>query len=217
MAIDRTERSVGWHYRAARLRIDKLLRPLPDDLWEQRVPACPGWRVRDVLAHLVGNTEDAAAGRLTGIPSEEVTAAQVQRHRGQPPVDLLDQWALAGPVVEEAISQAARWPGAIDAVTHEHDLRAALGEPGARDHESVSTLAARLAAGISAVAIQLDGHPLDERGAAVTLRTTSFEFFRLRLGRRSRRQVCDLDWLGDPEPVVDTLFIFGPSPAPIVE
>jgi uncharacterized protein (TIGR03083 family) len=225
MAIDRTARSVGWHYREARLRIDSLLRPLADDLWERPTFACPGWRVRDVLAHLVGNTEDAAAGRLNGIPTEELTAAQVSRHRDDHPLDLLDQWAAAGPLIEEAISGPPRWPAAVDVLTHEHDIRSALGDRGARENESVSTVAAMLAVGLDSpvpLSIQLDGHqiddsPTDDSGARLTLRTTAFEFFRLRLGRRSLRQVRELDWSGDPEPVVEDLFIFGPASESIVE
>jgi hypothetical protein len=177
------------------------------------------------LAHLVGNTEDAAAGRLTGIPAEELTAAQVRRHRHDHPLDLLDQWVGAGPLIEEAISRPPRWPAAIDVLTHEHDIRAAIGDVHGRHHESVSTVAGMLAVGIDApvpLTIQLDGFPIDDppiddSTEALTLRTTPFEFFRLRLGRRSCRQVCDLDWSGDPEPVVDHLFIFGPSSEPIVE
>ena len=39
----------------------------------------------------------------------------------------------------------------------------------------------------------------------------TFEFFRLRLGRRSRRQVARLDWSDDPERVLDAMFVFGPA------
>jgi hypothetical protein len=50
------------------------------------------------------------------------------------------------------------------------------------------------------------------------LRTTPFEVFRFRLGRRTRQQVADLDWTPVPDDaLLDSLFIFGPAAAPLVE
>jgi hypothetical protein len=44
------------------------------------VPACPGWRVREVVAHLAGLCEDWVEGRLQGYGSSQWTAAQVDRY-----------------------------------------------------------------------------------------------------------------------------------------
>ena len=220
-------RTVGWHYAEAHQRLDGLLRPLDDEAWEASVPTCPGWRVRDVLAHLVGNIEDVSAGRLPGLPTAEQTAAQVDRHRADDPVQLLDGWATMAPFVAEAVSDPPRWPAAIDVVTHEHDVRLALGTPGARDHESVRTFAAMVGEVVETdtpVAFDLGDRVVvagsDTRSARpdrLTLRTTPFELLRLGLGRRSRAQVAALDWSADPEPVLDALFVFGPSPVDIDE
>ena len=75
MSEDEHTTDVGVRYRSVRERLGDLLRtlPLPADPeaaspWELPVPACPGWRVRDVLAHLVGNLEDGRAGRISGLP-----------------------------------------------------------------------------------------------------------------------------------------------------
>ncbi|MGZ4567789.1 MAG: hypothetical protein ACXVFZ_13440 [Blastococcus sp.] len=51
----------------------------------------------------------------------------------------------------------------------------------------------------------------------VVLRTTTFEAFRWRLGRRSRGQLAALDWSGDPEPYLDHLCVFGPAEVDVVE
>lgn len=217
---------VGWHYERARRRIDDLVRPLRPEQCDTAVPACPGWRVRDVLAHLVGGPEDAAAGRLDGIPTDEQTAAQVDRHRAETAIELLDTWRDMSPFVADAITKANIWPPAFDAVTHEHDLRGALGVPGARDDESVE-LFARMSASVVAAPVPLifdvgteripaGATSLDDENA-LTLRTTPFELFRLRLGRRSRRQVEAMAWSGDPAPVLPHLFVFGPSPLDIIE
>ncbi len=82
---------VGDRYRSSRLRTEALLRDIDEAAWETPVPACPGWRVRDVLAHLVGVIEDAVAGRISGPPSPEQTAVEVDRHRADDPVELLAQ------------------------------------------------------------------------------------------------------------------------------
>ena len=79
------EPGVGDRYRDARLRITALLEPVNDSAWDTPVDACTGWRVRDVLAHLVGVIEDAAAGRLGGPPDPVQTAAEVDRHRDDDP------------------------------------------------------------------------------------------------------------------------------------
>lgn len=50
-----------------------------------------------------------------------------------------------------------------------------------------------------------------------TLVTSAFEIVRLRLGRRTREQVAALDWTGDPEQILDDLFVFGPAQHPLVE
>lgn len=217
---------VGWHYERARGRIDDLVRPLPPDRWDVAVPACPGWRVRDVLAHLVGGPEDAAAGRLDGIPTDEQTAAQVERHRAETAIELLDTWRDMCPFVAHAITQDQMWPAAFDAVTHEHDLRGALGVPGARDDESVELFARMLGAAVDPPAPLIfdigteripSGATSPDDPDALTLSTSPFELLRLRLGRRSRRQVEAMAWSADPASVLPHLFVFGPSPLDIVE
>jgi hypothetical protein len=54
-------------------------------------------------------------------------------------------------------------------------------------------------------------------GEPVTLRTTSWEAFRWRLGRRSAAQLAAMDWSGDPSPFIGGLCIFGPASADVVE
>ena len=59
--------TLGARYEEARQRIVEVIREATssDDAAAARpVPACPGWRVRDVLAHLCGNCTDIAAGNI---------------------------------------------------------------------------------------------------------------------------------------------------------
>lgn len=210
---------MGTTYRSIRERLTALLgeettrRP---GAWDLPVPACPGWAVRDVLAHLVGNLEDGRAGRLSGPPGPEQTGEQVERHRDDDPDGLLASWtALAGPS-EEFFTRVGAWPAAIDALSHEHDLRHALGTPGAWDHDDVRVVAeVLLPSPDQPYAVVLDGRAATD--ARPTLSTDPFTWVRVRMGRRTREEVLALDWSADPTDVLPALFVFGPSATPLGE
>lgn len=217
--------TIGEHYRASRERLTGLLRDASPDDWGTAVPACPGWDVHDVVAHLTAVVVDANAGRLTGPPAPDVTAEQVVRYRGTAPEDLLAEWEAGADGFEQAITALGIWPAAIDAGSHEHDVRAALGRPGARHCPLVVEAARGLVEGLDC------GAPVEVaftdvggtarsagEGAPLALRATAFEVFRFRLGRRTRDQVAALDWSAPPsDDVLDRLFVFGPADHPVVE
>jgi uncharacterized protein (TIGR03083 family) len=176
--------------------------------------------VRDVLAHLIGIIEDAVAGRLSGPPPPEMTAEQVDRHRDDDPRELLATWEVGAPLFEPALTERALWPAFFDVLSHELDVRSALGRTDERDSDDVR-LAARLGAeGLPPqIEIDLDGssRPGPPAEGVARLSASSFEVLRLRLGRRSRAQVLALDWTGDPKPHLDDLFVFGPRDTDLVE
>jgi hypothetical protein len=177
------------------------------------------------MYHLLAVVEDVMAGRLTKPPTDIETADQVARHRGTPIPAVLETWAELAPPFEELIGGAVVWPAVMDVATHEQDIRGALARPGARDTEVVRVGAERLVALMQPsvpVRVMCEDFeacvgPDDAKNSELLLRTTRFEAFRWRLGRRSRSQVQGLDWSGDPAPIIDQLFIFGPSPTDIVE
>ena len=70
--------AIGEHYDEARARLDDLVRSMPDAA-SVPVPACPGWSVRDVIAHLVAVAEDVSSGQLTRPPDADEAAAGVAR------------------------------------------------------------------------------------------------------------------------------------------
>lgn len=218
---------IATHSGASRARIVELLGGIGPEQWRTPVPACPGWSVHDVLAHLVGVIEDATAGGLSGPPDETQTAGQVERHRGDDPRELLDAWGRLAPGFESMVATAAVWPAMFDVLSHEHDVRSALGRPGARDDGGVrlaAELLLRWCRTTVPISVRLDGTRTATvrdhdggSGPGLELSTTSFEVLRLRLGRRSARQVAALDWSGDPTPVIDELFTFGPAEQDLVE
>lgn len=203
-------------------RIDGLARSLPPGELATPVPACPGWDVRAVLGHLAGTVEWVLAGRLQGLPSEDDTAAQVAEMADRPLDELLDGWAAKAPSFAELVEGAGVWPAAIDIATHEQDIRGALGRPGARDGGSTALLAGALLQTFrpsQPIRIQTDTRTLVAGGGepALSLRTTDFEVLRWRLGRRSRAQMAAMEWTGDPSPVLEELFFFGPAEEDVIE
>jgi uncharacterized protein (TIGR03083 family) len=214
-------------YRDTRERLTALVAGLDEQALATPVPACPGWQVQDVIAHLAAIVEDALAGRLTGPPSEEETAVQVARYKGRPMPQTLDGWTAGAPRFEEVISAFDIPPAVIDVASHEQDIRGALGRPGARDCPAVQQMAGWLLQRLrTPVAMRVTVEDAEFRigpaGAGTQdrvlgLRTTRFEAFRWRMGRRSRDQLAALDWSGDPAPVLDHLVVFGPARTDIIE
>ena len=56
-----------------------------------------------------------------------------------------------------------------------------------------------------------------EDEVVLELRTSPYEVLRFRMGRRSRRQMAAMAWSLDPEPLLDSLAVFGPSKLDIIE
>lgn len=210
-------------YLDAQVRLAGLVAGLGASALAAPVPACPGWSVQDVVAHELAVTEDALAGRLTGPPTEEQTAAQVARFRGHDIRDMLASWAVTAPQFARIVAAFEVWPAVIDIASHEQDIRGALGRPGARDTEVVRQCADVMIGYLTPpvpmrVAVEdAEFRVGPDEGEELGLATCRFEALRWRLGRRSRAQLAALDWSGDPAPVLDHLAIFGPAASDIIE
>jgi uncharacterized protein (TIGR03083 family) len=229
--VDVQAADLPWLYRDTRERLTALVAALDDAALATPVPACPGWLVADVVAHLAAVVEDALAGRLTGPPSEEQTAEQVARYKGRPMTRTLSGWTAGGPQFEEIIGAFNVPQAVIDVASHEQDIRGALGLPGARDTEAVRQMGGWLLERLrTPVPLRVtvedaeflagpsgDGAGRGRDEPALGLTTTRYEAFRWRMGRRSRDQLAALDWSGDPAPVLDHLVVFGPARTEIIE
>ena len=205
-------------YEAVRRRLEPVLSAADP---RQAVPACPGWSVRDVLAHLVGLCEDWVHGRFDGYASEVWTAAQLERHRGESCASLLETWRATMTAFAEVDDSPlgatpARWAFG-DAVVHEGDLRGAT--TCGRVPETAVELSLRGSlprwqqvlrhAGLGGVrVVRADGRELST-GSPDHERAIEFEFevevdtyevFRGLAGRRSAAQVAGWSWSADPSP-----------------
>jgi uncharacterized protein (TIGR03083 family) len=222
VSVDDARLSAGL-YQETKERIVGLLAGLDDAGLKAAVPACPGWSVRDVVAHVVAVAEDWVGGRLAGPPTDEETAAQIARFGDHDLAELLAAWTDAAAALDHMAESAGVKPPLGDITSHEHDVRAAIGRPGARDSAAVWTssdqLLANLRTPVPLLVTVEDGQYLSGPGdrAELRLRTTRFEGLRWRTGRRSRAQLAAMDWSADPTPVLDHLFLFGPADADVDE
>ncbi|HYP24613.1 MAG TPA: maleylpyruvate isomerase family mycothiol-dependent enzyme, partial [Actinomycetota bacterium] len=116
----------GEAYSATRRSVIELVSGLSDEDAGERVPACPDWSVRDLVAHLTGIAVDATKGELEGVGSPEWTQRQVDERKSMPLDDLLAQWEEAGSQIDGALEYFPKAAASLfvgDTVTHEHDIR----------------------------------------------------------------------------------------------
>lgn len=207
----------GAAYRSVRERVAGLVGALDPATWAIRVPATPLWNVHDLLAHLVGVSRDAVDGRLDGVSTEAWTAAQVHRRRDAPIDALLAEWDEYGPRFESRLTRlpdAAAGQAVVDAVSHEHDLRNAIGTPGAQASDAVVVAfdwlcGARTQGERPALRFRTDGQ---ERTAGVgdpvaTVAASPFELLRASTGRRTSDEIRTYQW---DEPGDPGLILVGP-------
>lgn len=211
-------------YQETRQRIVDVVTTLDQAGLSTSVAACPVWTVRDVLAHLAAVAQDVASGRLTGRPpTDDETAAQVERFANHDLAALLAAWAEAAERLD-GLAESARLELPLgDVTSHEHDIRGSVGRHGARDSPAVwhssDKLLANLRTPVPTRVTVEDGEYRSgpEGRIEICLRTSRFEALRWRTGRRSRVQLAAMDWTGDPAPVLDRLFLFGPAEVDLVE
>jgi hypothetical protein len=217
-------RLVARIYGDTRARISALVTGLDDTALNTMVATCPAWSVRDVVAHLAAVAEDIASGpSATGLPTSEETAAQVARFGNRDVAGILDAWAKAAARLDQLAATTGLKTPVGDAISHEHDVRGAVGRPGARDSAAVWYASDQLLTMLRPplplrVAVE-DGQYRSgpDAGDEIVLRTTRFEALRWRTGRRSQVQVVAMDWSDDPTPLLAHLCLFGPADADVLE
>jgi uncharacterized protein (TIGR03083 family) len=204
-------------YLAVRERLTETVAHTDGKAW---VPTCPDWRVRDVVAHLAGLCEDWVCHRLDGYASASWTAAQVARFSGCSLSEILDRWEAASTSFAALDNDAimgppARWAFG-DAVTHEADVRGAIGA-GPVPHDAVllglKGSVARwrhLLAEAGAPTLLLrasDGRDwwlgVPDDPEVVVVEAPTYEVFRGLTGRRSQDQLRAWSWSGDASQYLD--------------
>lgn len=210
------------HYQLQRESLAELFAGLGREQLETRVPGCPDWTVRDVLAHLVGVPVDVMAGVVEGSGSAPWTRAQVEARAGRSVGDLLDEWEAIALTFQPALDDLGvlGWILVMDITMHSDDVREALGQS-LGDSETHDLVLERLikAAGTRVPAtgsVQLwaggRSWTLGEGEPSASLRVMDTgELARVLGGRRSEDAIRGLDWTGDPEPWIPALPLFRPG------
>lgn len=221
-----TPETTAEQYVAAHERIVHLVRHLGHDASARRVPGTPLWTVHDLIAHLAAIPSEIASGRAKGIPTPEQTQQQVDARRDRSVAQLLDEWAEGmPPIVEAARAGLIPPPLAVDAITHEQDIRGALRVGRLENDAALRYVVTGYAFGLRRKIERAQLPPLRLRDPArgfditagdgepgATVCAPEFELFRALSGRRSRRQVAAFEWEGDPAPYLDLICVFGPLP-----
>lgn len=192
-----------------------------------QVPACPGWTLHDLLAHVTGVMQDFVSGNTDGAPGPAWTAGHVARFREAHLESVKSAWRASldksGPIFRRMGDQLLP-----DVVTHEFDVRGALGDTEARDEDRVHAAAEVLAnwgsgyyanANISPVWLRLERKAivLGEGKPQATLSVSAFEASRVLTGRRSEAQIRRLEWSVDPSPWVDHMSMLGRRENDLIE
>ena len=225
--------------RDTRNRLLDLGRPLSEEEGRAEVAATPLWSVKDVYSHLTGSVADVLSGNLDGITTDPWTAAQVESRRDRSLAEVLDEMESLGDDMDglvESLGDAMDIRFFIDQWTHEQDVRGTLGSAGGTESPIVAKASPGMAkgwvrnserAGLPPLTVVLDGatyaagesnDPADGSdpgdaggdGSAVVLTVDGYTALRVGLGRRSERQLGELDWRGtdDPSPWFGALVFF---------
>ena len=131
---------VSQAYVDLRARVVALLRQTPEQIATSPVPHCPTWTVNELASHLLGVPDDVVHGRMEGVASDAWTQAQVVRHQAKTLRQIADELAALAVQFDPLLPHVpamSRSQMVMDAVTHEHDLRHAVGAPGERDSRAV--------------------------------------------------------------------------------
>lgn len=225
---DDEQRIAEWQ--AAYERVRDLVADVDPGALETRVPACPGWTGRELLAHMVGLGADVVAGDEPDDHNERWTQGQVDARADRSAVELLEEWATTAPRLVTWMRARGTRP-LNDVVIHEQDLRGALGQPGGRGSLGLAMVRQAMAGRVGA---KVEGLPplalvaTDEdwswcsegpvEDAAVRVEATGFELARALVSRRTPQQLASWTVSGDVSAYLPAFAHLGPPPeAPLPE
>jgi uncharacterized protein (TIGR03083 family) len=209
-------------WKAAQRRVTELLTGVSAEVAARRVPACPGWSVRELLSHMVGLGADVVDGDEPDDHNSAWTQAQVDERADRSVDDLLDEWrGLVEPLTAWMREHTTR--PLSDVVIHEQDLRGALGASGARDTDGSRLVRDRMVGrfaekltGLPPVALAGGAWQWCSAGsvedAAVVLRASEFDLARAVTSRRSAAQLRSWVVRGDVGPYLAAFGHLGSLP-----
>lgn len=143
-------------YASTQRSLSELVNDLPETDLDRSVPATPGWTIRNVVAHLVGDLDCVTRGDFPReffesfaapeavVKLNDWTKEHIDARSGRSIRDLTDEWAALTDEVVPMMRGEVAWPDGIlffadrvlvtDIGVHQHDIYGALGIE--RDRES---------------------------------------------------------------------------------
>lgn len=214
--------SIAPSYHRARARFGDLATSLRDDELAKTVPACPEWSVFDVVRHCVGMPLALGAGRFPTGDIDGWIQEIVNSHRGASVSELLASWDEPFPALDEMLDHGG-YLLFIDLVTHEHDVRHAVGKPGGRDDPEVAECIPLMLRdlgsiaqhrGLGAIEVRVGdrswtSHAVKPEWSIVV---TAFEAIRVLESRRTAAEIRSTPGTGDCEPFIDVIDAHLPLP-----
>jgi len=201
--------------------IDRVRRLNPADATTP-VPACPGWTVKDVVAHLSGLVAETLADVPPPRGSDEATARQVGDRADWTLARVCDEWERNAAAFDEWAAGDPDYAAALagDLVVHGHDIAEALELPIAET--SPGTLAATeryvallqdraaeqldVALTVELLDVDFDARPPPAGSRPLHLAAPPYELLRSVTGRRTRARVEAFEWTGDPSTLLSSCF-----------
>lgn len=214
----------GEVYESTRRRFEATMRSLDEAQLQTFVPAAPEWRVRDVLAHVVGLVADLNAQCFPAaddIGGAAWGAAQVSARHDWSIDRVLDEWAVEAPGFEDGLRLFGYEEGShfiADLHAHHQDVRGALGL--VRDDDALTVAVALdhylgflhqllcdASWGVLAVATGGEVRVLgtEDGSNRAQVAGPAFEVLRAFSARRSDSQIRALRWRGDVDALLALL------------
>jgi uncharacterized protein (TIGR03083 family) len=207
-------------YHVTRRRVTDLVRELDDADFKRPVPACPAWDVHDLLSHMSGIPDELTNGNYPSGDTQAWLDAIVEARKDMSLDELLERWAATEGKIDELIDGGANLMLA-DVVSHEHDLRGAVGRPGAR---GVPEVRAVIQVALDLLKIKDSGLPalVVDSGEVqwashmakpgCTLQVDPWEAIRLLVSRRTADELRSAPAAGDITPYIDLIAAHSPLP-----
>ncbi|MCU1380624.1 MAG: hypothetical protein JWN29_3607, partial [Acidimicrobiales bacterium] len=202
-------------YHNTRRRVSELVTSLDAAALSVRVPACPDWTVHQLVAHMAGIPEALTSGSFPAGDLQAWLDAVVKERQDVPVPELLERWEACESGTSSLVDGGASLMF-IDVVSHEHDLRGAVGRGGARGtpevRATVQLLLDLLAPAITEAglgALVVDSGEVRWASQFVrpgcTLRVDPWEAIRVLQSRRTADEIRALPLSGDVEPYLAVL------------
>jgi uncharacterized protein (TIGR03083 family) len=127
-------------YATVRARIGERLRATGPAADTVMVPSCPAWTVAQLTAHLAGTTAALVAKDYPGAAGQAWVDGHVSARAGRSALENWAEWDAVSPAFEAMLTAREAAFGGIlyDAIIHEDDINAALGEASVRDGDAIA-------------------------------------------------------------------------------